>query len=188
MVYTGKNHIVELKKMDSEQTKDEIQNLKRLARHSKEPRMKMRYDVIRLHLQGRSKSEIADIIDTTYQTVRNYINAYNKLGIEGLKINKPPGRAKKLTDAQEKQLYDCISTKLPKDVGFDPFANWTAPLACLWALKEFGVKFTERGMRDVFYRLNLSYTCPTYTLKKADLEKQEAFKTDFEDVKKTDFR
>lgn len=150
--------------------------------------MKLRYDAVRLNLEGRSITEVADILDLTYHTARNYIIAYKESGIEGLSIKKPPGRIKKMTEDQERQLYECISTKLPKDVGFNPFVNWTAPLACKWVLKEFGINFTERGMRDVFYRLKLSYTRPTYTLKKADPQKQEAFKTDFEEIKKTDFR
>jgi putative transposase len=41
-------------------------------------------------------------------------------------------------------------------------------------------------MLQVFHRLNLSYTRPTYTLAKADKEKQEAFKQEFEDLKKLD--
>ena len=39
-------------------------------------------------------------------------------------------------------------------------------------------------MLQVLYRLDLSYTRPTYTLAKADPEKQEAFKQDFEVLKK----
>lgn len=162
----------------------EINNLKRLASKTKDVRMKLRYDVIRLHLQDRKTSEIADIFNITYQTVRNYINAYTKSGVDGLVIDKSSGRKTKLSKEQEQQLYECISTQLPKDVGFAPFVNWTASLACLWVLKEFGVVFSERGMRDVFYRLKLSYTRPTYTLKKADPEKQEAFKATFELLKK----
>ena len=40
-------------------------------------------------------------------------------------------------------------------------------------------------MADVLYRLNLSYTRPTYVLKNADPIKQEKFKEDFEVLKKT---
>jgi hypothetical protein len=40
-------------------------------------------------------------------------------------------------------------------------------------------------MAEVLYRLNLSYTRPTYILKKADKQKQEAFKEDFKTLKKT---
>lgn len=40
-------------------------------------------------------------------------------------------------------------------------------------------------MAVILHRLNLSYTRPTYVLKKADKEKQESFKQDFEELKKT---
>ncbi len=48
----------------------------------------------------------------------------------------------------------------------------------------FGVEFSERGMRDVFYRLKLSYTRPTYTLAKAEPIKQEEFREKLEGIKK----
>ena len=57
-------------------------------------------------------------------------------------------------------------------------------MACQYVKKQFGVEFSERGMRDVFYRLRLSYTRPTYTLAKADPVKQEAFKERLEQLKK----
>ena len=39
-------------------------------------------------------------------------------------------------------------------------------------------------MRDVFYRLNLSYTRPTYVLAKADTQKQAEFNEKLEKIKK----
>lgn len=39
-------------------------------------------------------------------------------------------------------------------------------------------------MAEVLYRLDLSYTRPTYVLAKADKEKQENFKKDFRILKK----
>lgn len=164
----------------------QIQQLKKLAHETKDVRMKLRYDTIRLYLHGRSMKEIAMIVDTTYDSVRNYIRAYQSQGFEGLNITKPPGRARKLTPEQEQQLYDCISTKLPRDVGFSPFVNWTAPLACQWVQKELGVSHSERGMRVVLHRLGLSYTRPTYVLEKADPKKQAEFIEQFEGIKKTD--
>jgi len=171
--------------MEAATKAEEILKLKQLSRKTRDTRKRLRYDCVRLNLQGRSKVEIAEILGTAYHNVRNYINSYNAKGIEGLTITKPPGRLPKLSESQEQQLYDCISSKLPKDVGFNPFVNWTAPLACKWVRKEFGVNFSERGMRDVFYRLKLSYTRPTYVLKKANPQKQEQFKEDFEVLKKS---
>ena len=40
------------------------------------------------------------------------------------------------------------------------------------------------SMAVILHRLNLSYTRPTYVLKKADPEKQEIFKSDFKALKK----
>ena len=167
-----------------ENADNDIIVLKKLSRETRDTRMRSRYDVIRLSLQGRKVKEIADILNIDYQTVRNYILAYNKSGLDGLIIKKPPGKTRKLTEQQEAQLYDCIVNKMPKDVGFAPFANWTASLACKWVEREFGVVFSGRGMRNVFERLNLSYTRPTYVLKKADLLEQEAFVQYFEELKK----
>jgi transposase len=170
--------------MEEKSNGGEIERLKELSRKAKSPRMKVRYDAVRLSLEGRTYVEIGRILDLAYQTVSIYVNSYKKSGAAGLLPKESKGRTKKLTDAQEKLLYECVSLKLPKDVGFKPFVNWTAPLACKWVLKEYGIKFTERGMRNVFDRLGLSYTRPTYVLKKADPVKQEAFKDEFEHLKK----
>ena len=93
-----------------------------------------------------------------------------------------------LTDEQEKELFHIISTCTPEEAGVRIFANWTAPLACRLVEERFQVKFSERGMRDLFYRIGLSYTRPTYTLNKADPEKQDAFRQQFEGLKKTSQR
>ena len=89
-----------------------------------------------------------------------------------------------LTDEQEKELFHIISTCTPEEAGVGIFANWTAPLACRLVEERFQVKFSERGMRDLFYRIGLSYTRPTYTLNKADPEKQDALRQQFEGLKK----
>jgi len=64
------------------------------------------------------------------------------------------------------------------------FANWTAPLICCLVEKKYSVKYSERGMRDLLERIGLSYTRPTYTLAKANPQKQEEFKEKFKDLKK----
>lgn len=161
-----------------------ISQLKKLARKAKGARQRRQYDIVRLYLEGRKKTEIAEIMDMSLQAIYNVLNRYNAEGIEGLKLGKPTGRSRKLSDEQEAELYQVITEKLPKEVGLEPFCNWTAPLACQYVKKQFGVEFSARGMRDVFYRLRLSYTRPTYTLAKADPVKQEAFKERLESLKK----
>ena len=83
------------------------------------------------------------------------------------------------------KLYNIIATMTPEEAGVGIFANWTAPLACCLVKQKYGITFKERSMRDLFKRIGLSYTRPTYTLEKADTEKQNEFRENFEIKKRT---
>ena len=170
--------------MDKE-TEEEIAQLKRLARKTHNVKLRQRYDIIRLFLSKRAKPEIAAILDISLTQVYLILNLYKEAGIEGLELKRPTGRQRKLTDEQEEELSSIITEKLPKEVGLEPYCNWTAPLACKYVKDHYGVTFSERGMRDVFYRLNLSCTRPAYVLAKADPQKQAEFLEKLEGIKKS---
>jgi len=81
-------------------------------------------------------------------------------------------------------VAEVVTVKTPEDVGFPTEMNWTAPLLRDYIQKTFEVTYSERGVLGLLYRLGFACTRPTYTLAKADPEKQAAFRTDFEIVKK----
>ena len=162
----------------------EKKDIKRLLRKTKDTVLYRKYQTIFLHMDGLSNTRIAEIVLVDRKTVGVYINQYIEGGIDALVPKKPPGRPRLLTEEQELQVYATISNNTPEDVGFDGIKNWTAKIACLWVTQKFGVKYSVNGMLDLFHRLNLSYTRPTYVLAKADPEAQKRFKEHFEDVKK----
>lgn len=174
--------------MNNQLANSEIEKFVQLSKNEKNVKQKNRYDAVLLYLEGRSRREISEVLHIPRRTVSGYISLYTKGGVEALLIRKQPGRAKFLTDGQEKELFHIIATCTPEEAGVGIFANWTAPLACRLVEERFQVKFSERGMRELFYRIGLSYTRPTYTLDKADPEKQDAFRQRFEDLKKTSQR
>jgi transposase len=165
-------------------TGDEKQRIRILLRSSKDTRMYKRYQVIHLHMKGLPNARIAEIVDLHQVTVGIYVNTYKTSGVDGLVPKKPPGRPSFLSKEQEQQLYNTIKENTPEEVGFEGIKNWTAKLACHWVFKEFGIQYQVNGMLDMFHRLKLSYTRPTYVLAKADPKKQEEFMEEFEDVKK----
>lgn len=173
--------------MDNQMLHSNIEELKKLSRQEKDVHQKARYDVVLLHLEGHTSADISEFLHIPYRTVAYYISIYQKEGAQGLKLRKSPGARKKLTDEQEKAFKETIAGTTPEEVGIGIFANWTAPLACEYVKRHFGVVYSERGMRNLFARLRLSYTRPTYTLEKADPEKQEAFREEFEKLKKNCF-
>nr|WP_256656448.1 IS630 family transposase [Turicibacter bilis] len=77
-----------------------------------------------------------------------------------------------------------MTNQPPADVGLEPFMTWTCKLLCIWVKREFDISYSRTGMRDLLYRLGFSYTRPTYSLARASKEKQEAFKEQFETLKK----
>ena len=170
--------------MENEMLNPAVMELKNLSKQEKDVHQKARYDVALLYVEGKSIQDISVFLHIPYRTAAHYVALYKKGGARALKLGKAPGAKKKLTDEQEKELYDTISNHTPEEAGVGIFANWTAPLACEYVRGRFGVDYSERGMRELFYRLRLSYTRPTYTLKKANPEKQEAFRETFESLKK----
>jgi len=73
---------------------------------------------------------------------------------------------------------------VPADVGFTATYNWTAKIVKEYIQKTFNVNYSISGVTTLLHRLGFSYTRPSYTLKKADPEKQEQFKKEFNDLKK----
>lgn len=165
--------------------KEEIKLFKKLLRSNNNKRMHIRYHVLILHYQGYTNTHIANIMHLNIHTIGRYINSYKQTGLEGLNIGKTTGCPRFLTQEQEQQLYELIVTKTPDKVGFGYRKNWNANIIRKWVSDNFQVEYSNRGMLNVLHRMDLRYTRPTYTLQKANPEKQEAFKQEFEKIKKT---
>ena len=98
-------------------------------------------------------------------------------------MKRTPGAKRKLNPEQEKMIFEVVTNKTLHQVGFEYRNKWTIELIRQWVIKQFNVTMCHRGMEEVLYRLNLSYTLPTYVMAKADKNKQEKFKNDFEELK-----
>ena len=134
-------------------------------------------------LYGYSRKQIAEILHIHHQTSCAHISSYQKGETDTLLLPKQTRAPGKLSDEQEHTLIHIISTQTPEEADVGIFANWTSSLACKFAEERFGVVFSDWRMRNLFDRVGLSYTT-TYTLEKANPEKQEQFKKDFETLKK----
>ncbi|MCM3736999.1 IS630 family transposase [Bacillus cytotoxicus] len=143
---------------------------------TKDKRMYERYQTIYFYLQGYSRKKIVNMVGRSEKTIYNYVNAYKEKGLDGLTMGQSPGAPRKLTSEQEQELVQVIATKLPIDVGFPAKHNWTLAIIASFIKREWGQTYTLRGVSRLLYEdLGLSYTKPTYTLAKADGEKQKEF-------------
>ncbi len=135
-----------------------------------------RYQAVVLVLKGYPYAEVSEIIGRSIATVSHYIQAYRHGGLAALEPRHSPGRTHRLTAEQEQTVAEVVTHQTPQDVGFPAEMNGTAPLVRRFIRNRCGVMFSERGVRHLLYRLGFACTRPTYTLAKADPEKQAAFR------------
>lgn len=168
--------------------KSDFEEVNQALKNNSNKRMHIRYIVILNYLQGYKLNEIAYMNNISSQTVGVYVKKYKSSGLSGLVIGKSPGAPRHLTNAQELELIKIITTRTPDEEGFTARKNWDTTIIRKLVMKLYGVSYCQRGMLEVLYRNNLSFTRPTYSLKKADESKQKEFKEQFELLKKINER
>lgn len=154
---------------------EQLKQLQLAMRHTKDRRLFERYQSVFLHFNGKTNVEIATIIQRNRVTVGSYIKAYKNGGLPGLEMGISTGKPSYLSMEQRAELANIITTKTPADVGFAPYTNWTLALLVSLAKREWDVSYSLRGMSKLLHRMGFSNTRPTYTLAKADPEKQKTF-------------
>lgn len=169
----------------NDNTDIQIQEIKAAIKNNKDKNMHVKYLAVLNHLQGLQNVEIALNLGLCAHTIGTYIKKYKQGGLDHLKPLPKSGAPRLLTKQQEQQLVEVVTTKTPDEVGFPDRKNWNAIVIMAWVKNNFGVKYSHSGMLYVLYRLNLSFTRPTYTLAKADPQKQEEFKQRFDLLKKS---
>lgn len=126
-------------------------------KETKDKRMFIRYQVIFYHLKGYTNLEISKMVNLCQHTIGTYVNKYKAECLDGLIMRYSSGAPHMLTDEQEQQLYEVISTKTPDEVGFPYRKNWTSSIAVHWVKQNFGIEYSISGMCDLMHRLKLSY-------------------------------
>lgn len=154
---------------------NQIDEEKKAVRCVKDRRHFERYQAVYLYLSGYKMKEIAQIIDRIPETIGIYVSTYKESGLEGLALGHSTGKPPKLSKDQKDILLENVSTQVPADVGFTARYNWTLALIVEFVEEKWGISYSLRGMSRILEQLGLSYTRPTYTLEKADPEKQKVF-------------
>jgi transposase len=109
---------------------------------------------IRLFAEGKSRKEIATIVDVHYGVVCRWIRAWEKGGQAAIKLKKrgrEDGDKRKLTPAQEKALHDLLIDKNPQQLQL-PFALWNRKAIQSVIYKMWRVRIAIRTIGDYMKR------------------------------------
>jgi transposase len=117
--------------------------------------------------------EIAEIIGRDYQTVLEWVKLYNKYGLKGLILGKPPGKSSTLSNEQLNEIKNIVQIN-PRKLSL-PFSNWSLKLLIKWIKDRFGLIFSREGIRKVLHKLGFRYGKPSYIFILANKQEQKKF-------------
>ena len=129
---------------------------------------------IAMVLEGRARTEAAELNGMDRQTLRDWVHRYNAMGVAGLKSRTAPGRPSALTDLQRAELLDLVLA------GPDPAVHGVARWRCMdlraEVARRFGVEVHVNTIGRWLHELGLTRLQPRPRHPRKDPEAEEAFK------------
>lgn len=105
--------------------------------------------------EGESPSRIAQMLKVSTEAIRQWVVSYLTRGLKGLVNGKKPGRPKKLTKSQRKELSRFIKAG-PQKSGFCG-SCWRSPMIQQLIYDRFGVFFNVKYISELLKHLGFSY-------------------------------
>lgn len=128
-----------------------------------------RFRALALHEQGRSGTEIAEVLGVTTAAVSQWLVAAREHGKEALRSKKAPGATPKLTSEQFALLPKLLE-RSPEEYGFSGEV-WSCPRVVELVKREFGVSYHAAHMSRILKRLGLT---PQKPIRRASQRDEEA--------------
>ena len=136
-------------------TRQKVECRLRLAFVTHNLRLVKRINVLLALAEGYSVAEVAQTYGLGKQTVRDYLHAFMRKGVESLVYKQPPGRRAKLTPSQRQELKKLIEEG-PLEAGYE-CACWSALMVQDLIEKHFGICYHPHYVSTLLRNLGFSF-------------------------------
>lgn len=134
-----------------------------------------RIKTILLLNKGLSYTQIAEILMLDDTTIRRYEKEYEETGVDGLLEYRYHGSKSYLSIFQEQELTVNLKNNI----------HQTVKEVVLYVSKTYSKNYSIEGMTHLLHRLGFVYKKTKQIPGKVDLKKQELFKQEYQELKKT---
>jgi transposase len=163
-----------------------IEQLQAHEKTIKKASMAKRVAIIRLVMQGYYAIQVAELLNVHRETISSYVKKFNQGGMEALlHRGYSSGKPAFLSLEEEKEVRRMIEHSTPVEEGYGCESCWDTRILKHVLEEKFSITMSRSGICEMLKRWGFSYTRPTYTLKRANRQKQEAFQRELDMVKKT---
>ena len=148
---------------------EQLDELKELYRTTKKVRLRTRAQMILLAAeQEMTAPAIAQIVQESDQTVRNWLKRYLAEGIEGLKDAPIPGAPRKVTPEYVNQLVEVVRLR-PRSSDL-PFSMWTLARLADYMAEQTGIRVEAETVRVHLKDNGIVLSRPQHTISSPDPE------------------
>jgi transposase len=152
-----------------EVTADELAELQREYRNTKEARMRTRVQIILLAAEQKlTAPEIAKLVRVNDQTVRNWLRRYEQAGIAGLSDEPRLGAPRKVTAAYEQRLLEVVRQR-PRALG-QAFSMWTIQRLVDFLGEESGLRLSKATVQRLLADNEIVFSRPQHKITSPDPE------------------
>lgn len=151
-------------------TEEERKELERMTAQEV-GRVAMRAHIILLSARGYTVPEIAEIHQTSQNTVYKWLNRFESEGPEGLYDRPRSGRPPKVDSEVKRTLEEALS-KPPTEQGYN-FTVWTTSLLSEHVERELGKQLCPDTIRRTLHDLGFRWRKPRWSVEREDPKAEE---------------
>jgi transposase len=150
-------------------SEEQLKELREVYRTTKDVRLRTRSQMILLAAEpGMTAPAIAQIVQESDQTVRNWLKRYQAEGIEGLKDAPIPGAPRKVTPEYVQQLVEVVRLR-PRSLGL-PFSVWTLARLADYMAEQRGIRVEAETVRVHLKEAEIVLSRPQHKISSPDPE------------------
>lgn len=149
-----------------------VHDLPKLIRSTSNARLRLKLLAVSHFTDGKSRTEIANILKVSRRSVNIWIKDYLDFGLEGLNAKPRSGRPSKLTQNQLAQVKSYVVDNAIKPQG----GRLQGKEIQDYIEVTFGVTYQKTNIYHLLHKLNLSWITTRSKHPKQSIEAQESFK------------
>ena len=167
LIYTAGMRPIRVSALTDEQRNE----LDMLYRHTKNPRLRTRAQMVLLAAeQQRKVPEIATIVRESEVTVQRWLKRYLAEGVEGLKDAPRPGRTATVTPLYRTELLAAVRRR-PRSLDL-PYSLWTLQRLVDYLAEKTGVRVSDETVRQELKKAGIVLSRPQHKISSPDPDYQ----------------
>ena len=136
--------------------------------------LRARLLAIKFLAEGKTRTEVAQIVNCTYKTLTSWIDKYLEGGLEKLTESIKHQVPQRLNREQKQQFKQMLLEQTPKDYGIERNL-WTAKIMIEVIKQKWNVTLKDSRIYEIIQELNLSYQRAHRDYANADKAHQKQF-------------